>query len=172
MCSEIHNVYCFLSHVLSNLFLIRQSGEGCIVDLWNKISINYEQILERVCGPSYCEPTKRKGGPWWALKKKTWMAIAQNRLPFGFHIHIIDLWIFYTVFTTPPQRLYLHFWSTFQFTLHKHKRLTGLMKFHFRAAFCLLCHDVCEFSFTDIISPTSGPHNFRLQNRQHLLNIF
>lgn len=104
------------------------------------------------------------GEPW----KKTWMAIAQNRLPFGFHIHIIDLWIFYTVFTTPPQRLYLHFWSTFQFALHKHKRLAGLMKFHFKTAFCLLCHDVCEFSFTDIISPDCRATQFQAKQAAYI----
>lgn len=68
-------------------------------------------------------------------KRKPWMAIAQNRLPFGFHIHIIDLWIFYTVFTTPLWRLYLHIWSTFQFALHEHKSQPGIMKFHFKKVF-------------------------------------
>lgn len=73
--------------------------------------------------------------PLVSLEKKAWMAIAQNRLPFGFHIHIIDLWIFYTVFTTPLWRLYLHIWSTFQFALHEHKRPPGIMKFHFKKVF-------------------------------------
>lgn len=73
------------------------------------------------------------------LWPKAWIAIAQNRLPFGFHIHIIDLWIFYTVFTTPPYRLYLHFWSTFQSTLHKHNRLDYLMKFQFEQHLFALC---------------------------------
>lgn len=124
-----------------------QSGVS-LVDLWWKICINYEQIRELVCGPSHCKLAKRKGGPWWALKKKAWMAIAQNRLPFGFHIHIIDLWIFYTVFTTPLWRLYLHIWSTFQFALHEHKSPPGIMKFHFKKVFfCLFCLNVCTFYY-------------------------
>lgn len=99
-------------------------------------------------------------------EKKLWIAIAQNRLPFGFHIHIIDLWIFYTVFTTPPQRRYLHFWSTFQFAFHKYKRLAGLMKFHFKTPFCLLCHDVCKYSFTGIISlHCRATQDFKHQNK-------
>lgn len=58
---------------------------GCIVDLWGEISINYEQICVCVCVVSgIANPPSGKVALAKKKKKRTWMAIAQNRLPIWF----------------------------------------------------------------------------------------
>ncbi len=89
------------------------------------------------------------GEPW----KKAWMAIAQNRLPFGFHIHIIDLWIFYTVFTTPLKALFAYVKYFFSLLYKSTKARLASWSFISRRFLCLFCLNVCTFSNAHSRSP-------------------